>query len=72
MMKVTTESGAVYLIDGLRVLREGPTVNNRRHPDGDWLDAQHITPPKVGVPMMILWGDGAYVRFTTPVKSVVR
>ena len=71
MIRVTTESGAVYLIDGLKVLREGPPIANQMHPDSDWMDATHITEPKVGVPMMILW-RGDRMRITTPVRTVVR
>lgn len=73
MQRVTTESGAVYLIDGRKVMRLGPhspNIHYTAHPDDEWLEAMEVWSPRVGEPLVILWDENR-ARFTTPVKSVV-
>ena len=75
MLRVTTESGAVYLIDGMKVLREGPYspgINYATVPDSKWIEYDDISPIVVGR-SVIFWGQRGFTvldRVTTPVVSI--
>lgn len=75
MLRVTTTSGAVYLIDGMKVLREGPYspgINYATVPDNEWIEYDDINPIVVGR-SAIFWGRRGFTvldRVTTPVVSI--
>jgi len=71
MKRITTESGAQYLIDGDRVMRTNPSAPMRG--DGTWLTLYRPLKPMVGVPMMMLLlglCEGHTYRKTTDVVSI--
>lgn len=80
MHRVTTTSGAVYLIDGKRVRREVGEDSSSLRRDGEWLEMWDADVSiEVGVPMILLLsplGVGEHgsndvtQRTTTPVVSI--
>lgn len=69
MIRVTTESGAVYWIDGMKVLRDGPGINYATVPDNQWITYKHILPLVVGR-SAVFWDTREQGRITTPVVSI--
>ena len=72
MLKVTTESGTVYLVDGLRtwrsILRSLPEVL-AFVPEDQWVEWRSISTPLEGEGMMMVNADHQYIR-TTKVVSI--
>lgn len=72
MLKVTTESGAVYLINGNKAVREGPyspNINYLTVPDNEWTlyrDIRYI----LGGGLVMYSRDGFSDRFSTKVVNI--
>lgn len=71
--RIVTESGAVYHLDGDRIMREGTVTELRR--DGEWLTLMEPPTIKVGEPMVLdlepLSPEAVMTRrVTTPVVEV--
>lgn len=72
MLKVTTESGAIYLVNGNKAMREGPYspgINYLAVPDNQWTlyqDIRYIP----GGSLVMYSRDGHSDRVTTKVVSI--
>lgn len=73
MIRLTTASGAEYLIDGLSAQRltgpYSPGIDYVKSPDGAWEPLASEPVIKVGQPLFLIRDDGS-VRVTTPVAQV--
>lgn len=72
MIKFRTETGSVYLIDGLKVVRLEMTHGMRR--DGEWLELRYPVILEIGKPARLILeplGEGlTTVRNTSNVVSI--
>lgn len=69
MLKVTTESGAIYLINGNKAMREGPYSPYLTVPDNEWMlykDIRYIP----GGGLVMYSRDGHSDRVTTKVVNI--
>ena len=73
MLKITTESGAVYLDTGHRVMRLSgpfsPGIDYTAVPDAEWQHTKALTGWSYGEPAYINFINGKW-RVTTPVVSM--
>lgn len=74
MIRLTTESGAVYIVDQWKkqVRREGPHspgINYDRAPDGDWKPYDNTNEFEVGGGAVFLLSDGT-MRVSTAIVKV--
>lgn len=72
MLKVTTASGAVYLINGNKAMREGPyspNINYLTVPDNQWTLYQEIRYVPGGS-LVMYSRDGHSDRVTTKVVNI--
>lgn len=74
MLKLTTKSGAVYLLDTEkpRLRRQGPHspgINYSLVPDDEWHALRSFAEPVVGKPAVFGLAAGMF-RVTTPVVSI--
>lgn len=70
---ITTESGSKYLIsaDGHQILKLDDKPATARFEANEF--AQHISTPKVGRPLAVVWFHGedrSYCTFTSPVATI--
>ena len=73
MQKVTTTSGATYIVDGLRTIRVGPSspfIDYDLVPDGEWTTWEHITEIEEGFVIYMFNNAQDTYRVTTPVETI--
>lgn len=73
MLKITTESGAVYLDDDMRVMRlsgpYSPGIDYTVVPDSEWHTVNAPVNWELGISAYISFVNGKF-RTTTPVVSI--